>query len=260
MNLITKELSMIRDKIFSNYFKEVGKSSVKNIVTYLELNFPIIFSYEYENKIYLSYVLSYDDFDHELNIITTYIPDYEILRDMINANKSIFDLFDAEYESFCLYFGYKHPLKSKESFSCYERVTLGSPAERLKLFENYHNQDYLIEDLLPEEDFYLEKNLVNKISLNLLDFYFQMKLKSYDDKKLNYSSLIEQKYKYNNRSSLLQKPMFENKIDIKIKYFETTEIIKQPLTVVSSQRKEYKYGYKEFENNDVGLYVQSFSL
>lgn len=258
MNLITQEFSMVQDKIFGNYFKKLGGSSIKNIVTYLELNFPILFSYEYENKIYLSYVLSYDDFDYELNIITTYIPDYEILREMINANKSIFDLFDAEYENFCLYFGYKHPLKSKKSYSSYESVTLGAPAEKLKLLENYHNQDYLVEDLLPEEDFYLEKNLVNKISLNLLDFYFQMKLKSYDDKKLNYSPLIEQKYKY--RSSSSQKPMIENKIGIKIKYFETTEVNKQLLTVVSSQRKDYKYGYKETENHHVGIHVQSFSL
>lgn len=146
-NDIIYEFNILQDKI------------LKNKIVYLELMFPILFSYEENDEIYLSYVIDHDEHEKKLNVITTQIEDYSKIEKMIKANLSVFDLFDEEYNHNVNLFSFNN----KKYIS--NKIKLGDPCDSYLSLPDYHKMDLIIEDLLPEDDFYFSPLLPNKCSL-----------------------------------------------------------------------------------------------
>lgn len=226
MNYLEREFKIKNKDLFSDFFRKIGfTNKIRNIIVYLEIDFPILFSYEIDKTIHLVYVLSYDDFDLELNTISTVIPQYSIIKDMVNSVTSIYDLFDKEYEEHCEYFGYNRKKISLKN------VTLADKCEVLDLFTDYHEQDYLVEDILPDEDFFLSKDLINKVSLNQIDIHLTSKIAHIKDTETNYYvsydlekhfidyfsifSKVKNKFDYSSYTFNYRKPFTKNNSCIK---------------------------------------------
>lgn len=132
---------------------------VSNLVVYLEIDFPILFSYEKDNKLYLAYTIRQKYLKKQLTIFSAEIEGYSDILNMLDGEWSIFDVFDKEFnENANIFELTKDGLKIKD-------ITLASAIEGILGLEEYYDADYIMEDILPEEDFYLTPILINKICL-----------------------------------------------------------------------------------------------
>lgn len=148
-------------RIFKEFFDSLGlEHEVKNIIEYLAIEFPMLFSFELEGKIFLSYVLKCKRIEKELDILTTEIPNYEEIAKMLNAQNSVFDMFDKGFTDNTFYYGMKKEYKD------FRKVNLGDGVEYLFGMTEYHNQDYLVKDLLPAAEFNLTPITLNRIRLD----------------------------------------------------------------------------------------------
>lgn len=160
-------ISLKENKIFDNFLNKYDVG-FKNVIVYWDIMFPLIFSFEYEDKIFLAYVIKCDDLEDELNIITTFVPNYEVLKELVESKNSIFDIFDREYEENCFFYNQK----GKDIF--YDLVNLGDSCDKIPYLTDFHYGDYLIEDLLPEDDFYLTGTMINKVNTHNTSKYLDI--------------------------------------------------------------------------------------
>lgn len=136
---------------------------------YLDVVFPIVFTFEYKGKIYLSYVVHYNEMNKHYNIIATEIPNYTIMLDMLEKNEPLFSIFDREYSSACLLFT---NMKTIHNTSIISLATKCKDIPSFREWNKYEYKsfldDYLIEDILPEEDFVIADMVINKADLILV--------------------------------------------------------------------------------------------
>ncbi|CAH1220540.1 hypothetical protein [Paenibacillus sp. JJ-223] len=166
MRLKDEEIFLYRNKLYNSFLSIQYKP--KNIIVYLDVVFPIVFSYEKNDKIYLAYVVTCDEFENELNIISTQIPDYSILELFAESKLSLFEIFDKEFDEKCLFFG----TKKGKVFN--GQMTLADKCNQIPTLEEFHEDDYIVEDLLPEDDFYVTRHTVNKLNLNEIRDYIKI--------------------------------------------------------------------------------------
>lgn len=138
-----------------------------NFMVYLDVVFPIVFTFEYKEKIYLSYVVHYSEIRKYYNIIATEIPNYNIMSDMLEKKQPLFSIFDREYSPTCLLFANTETIHNVTAISlatkC-EEIPSFIEWNRLYEYETYFDT-YLLEDILPEEDFVISDMLINKADL-----------------------------------------------------------------------------------------------
>ncbi|MGH0927853.1 MULTISPECIES: hypothetical protein [Bacillus cereus group] len=231
MKLNDERLYLQKSRVFNSFLNK-QENKLKNLVVYLDVIFPMIFSYEKNDEIYLSYVLTCDEFERELNIISTKVPDYSILEQLADSKISLFEVFDREYDSYCTFFG----MKERKIFN--SKLTLGSSCDEIPTLNEFHDDDYLVEDLLPEEDFYVTRHTVNKLNLNEAKRYVQLL-------KLNRERTIE--YKMTNFHWELIEPK---------KVVKYEEIVRKRLLMneISSEfQKVYEYLGKSQELKKTGM-------
>lgn len=149
-------------------FINLSDFAIDTVIVYLDIEFPILFSYECEGKIYLVYVLSYCSFTDENNFVSVEVESYEDILNMIESKVSIYEIFnknvEAEVDCFSkdklLFLGRKNGRLIKRE------VQLSTLCEGIPtLEENLRKNGYVIADLLPDEDFKLSYNLLNRINL-----------------------------------------------------------------------------------------------
>lgn len=191
----------VDDLIKSDFLKDYAESTelISNIIQYLTLDFPILFSYESDYEIFLAYVLGYDDFNDNFDVIITPIDNYNTLYELAKSELGIFEIFDRmdiEYKSKCIYLHYRKKNQCK-----LVDVSLADKVERLIGLEDYHNDDYLVEDILPEEGFIITPNMINRVNLNLIKYELEDKVKHPKIKLKNNKST--NKY-LNNKMNLMQ--------------------------------------------------------
>lgn len=192
-------LNIRRNKLFSS-FLNTYEDTFKDILVYWDVVFPMIFSFEYQNNLYLSYVITCDDFEKELDIITTKVADYGVLKSLTDSSTSIFDIFDREFEDTCLFYS----KRADKVFS--KRVSLGDSCDYISTLTEFHGHDYLIEDLLPEDDFYLESNMINKSKLKYIQSLLTLVV---EEKKYIETNFIEKRTEIS--SNKIKVVTYENK-------------------------------------------------
>lgn len=172
---IWKEALFMKRNFAFNKFLNKQDFKPKNLIFYLDVVFPILFSFEKNDKLYLSYVITFDEFEKELNIITVELESYDILEKLIKSEVSVFEIFDQASEGKHSFFGYD----SRNLFNV--EIGLGDFCDILPTLPGYHDDEYMVEDLLPEDDFYIKKNLINKINLDEAKKYIE-NIKFYNNK------------------------------------------------------------------------------
>lgn len=180
MRLKDEEVYLQRSAVYNSFLNK-QENKVKNLIVYLDVVFPMIFSYEKNEEIYLSYVVTCDEFEKELNIISTRVPNYSILEELADSRISLFEIFDQEYDKYCTFFG----VKKGKIFN--SKLTLADSCDLIPTLENFHEDDYIVEDLLPEEDFYVTRHTVNKLNLNEAKRYIQL-LKANRERSIEYKT------------------------------------------------------------------------
>lgn len=166
MKLKEEEIYLHRSKVYSS-FLNIQDYKVKNVIVYLDIVFPMIFSYEKDDNLYLSYVVRCDEYERELNIISTIIPSYSVLSDFVNSKTSLYQIFDKEYDKYFDFFGMRQDLTYSK------KVTLGDECDVIPTLQEFHNDNYIVEDLLPEEDFYISRHTINKLNLDEVKTYIE---------------------------------------------------------------------------------------
>lgn len=149
-------------------FVNLSDFAIDTVIVYLDIEFPILFSYECEGKIYLAYVLSYCYLEDENNFLSIEIDSYKTVLDMIESKVSIYEIFDRNAEAGLDYFSKEKFLflGRKDGRVVKRQVQLSTLCEGIPtLQEDLRKNGYVIADLLPDEDFKLSYNLLNRIDL-----------------------------------------------------------------------------------------------
>ncbi|EKN70405.1 hypothetical protein P9E76_00390 [Schinkia azotoformans] len=181
MRIKDEAVYLQRSKVYNSFLSKQD-NIVKNLIVYLDVVFPMIFSYEKNDEIYLSYVVTCDEFEKELNIISTRVPDYSILEELADSKISLFEIFDREYDNYCSFFG----MNKGKIFN--NKITLGENCDIIPTLQDFHDDDYIVEDLLPAEDFYVTRHTVNKLNLKEVKTYVQL-LKANRERSLDYRTV-----------------------------------------------------------------------